>query len=66
MFHALQWCRADNSQTASRVARADHDVAANPMAKIQGVGRKRGKLVAAVLARLRKGERPGIAPQFGC
>jgi hypothetical protein len=50
VFHALQWCRADNSQTASRVARADHDVAANPMAKIQGVGRKRGKLVAAVLA----------------
>jgi hypothetical protein len=63
VFHALQWCRADNSQTASRVARADHDVAANPMAKIQGVGRKRGKLVAAVLARLRKGERPGVAPQ---
>jgi hypothetical protein len=60
------WARADSAQTASRVALAEHDIAAQPRRKIEGVGAARGKLVAAALARMRTGLRPGVAPQVGC
>ena len=66
LMHALLWARADNSVTASRVARATHAVCAAPQRKIDGVGAVRGKLVAAALVQLREGRRPGQAIQFGC
>ena len=65
-MHALLWARADNGITATLVARADFAIPDQPQRKIPGVGPKRGKLVAAALAQLREGRRPGVAPQAGC